>query len=173
MKSIAIGIDPGLSGGIAAIDAATLEVIELHDTPVILAREKRLYDVDGMASLLRHLSLGVNAHIALEQQSARPGQGVASMFSVGYGFGLWCGILGALSLPYRTLHPATWTRRVLAGIAGEGKERVIRFALQMFPGAEIIPPGCRRARDGRADALALAYYGAQERSTLAEMRVSA
>ena len=173
MKQVSIGIDPGLHGAVASIDTTTLEVIELRDTPTVKAGGKTLYNIDGMAALLRHLSLGVNAHIILEQQSARPGQGVTSTFSTGYGFGLWCGVLGALTLPYRTVHPATWTRRVLDGIGGTGKERVIRFAMSMFPGAEIVPPGCRKPRDGRADALALAYFGTQERFPRAEMRKSA
>lgn len=162
MMRVSIGIDPGLRGGIAAIDADTLEVVELHDTPCLKTEKKQAYDIDGMATLLRHLSLGVNAVIVLEQQAARPGQGVVSMFSTGYGFGLWCGILGTLSLPYRTIHPATWAKKVLCGIGGTGKERVVKFAAQMFPGAEITPPCCRKARDGRCDALALAYFGAKQ-----------
>lgn len=173
MHRVVIGVDPGLHGAVASIDTDTLEVVELHDTPTIKAGAKHAYDVDGMASLLRHLSLGVNPVVILEQQTARPGQGVVSMFSVGYGFGLWCGVLGALSLPYRTVHPLTWTRKVLAGSSGEGKMRSLNFAMKMFPGCELCPPGCRKPRDGRADALGLAYYGALERSTQTEMRIPA
>lgn len=95
------------------------------------------------------------------------------MFSTGYGFGIWCGILGALSLPYRTIHPATWARAVLSGTPGAGKEKSIRFAITMFPGAEIIPPGCKKPRDGRADALALAFFGATIQLPRAELRKSA
>ena len=160
MRSVAIGIDNGISGGIAAIDAHSLEVVELHDTPVLSSGGKRLYDIDAMGALLRHLALGANATVILEQASARPGQGSVSTFSTGYGFGLWCGILGVLSVPYRIIHPATWTRKVLSGAPGEGKARSLNFAMRMFPGCELTPPGCRKVRDGRADALALAYYGA-------------
>jgi crossover junction endodeoxyribonuclease RuvC len=81
------------------------------------------------------------------------------MFSLGRGFGLWQGILSALEIPYREVHPATWTRKVLAGAPGQGKGRSIEFAAKMFTAAELTPPGCRKPRDGRADALALAYWG--------------
>jgi crossover junction endodeoxyribonuclease RuvC len=89
-----------------------------------------------------------------------PGQGVASAFFTGRGFGIWEGVLGALEVPYRTVRPLVWTKKVLAGMTGEGKEEAMRFALQMFPGCELTPNGSRKPRDGRADALCLAYYGA-------------
>jgi hypothetical protein len=43
--------------------------------------------------------------------------------------------------------------------AMEGKARSIQFAMRMFPSAEITPKGSRKPRDGRSDALCLAYYG--------------
>jgi crossover junction endodeoxyribonuclease RuvC len=97
--------------------------------------------------------------VTLEQAQAMPGQGVTSTFSTGRGFGVWEGILGALDVPYRVVRPVVWAKRVLAGTPGEGKERSIRFAMQMFPGCGLTPKGSRKPRDGRADALSLAYYG--------------
>jgi crossover junction endodeoxyribonuclease RuvC len=153
---ISLGIDPGLKGAIAAINAQTLEVIEVTDTPTI----EKMYDISEMAAVIRHMSLFGVAVVTLEQAQAMPGQGVASTFSTGRGFGLWEGILGALDVPYRVARPHVWTKKVLAGVPGEGKERSIRFALRMFPGCELTPKGSRKPRDGRSDALCLAYYGA-------------
>ena len=130
-KRVFVGIDPGLSGGIAVIDEH-LNVLNLEDTPTIKASGKTIYDVAGMAAVLRRLSLI---------------------------FGLWCGILGALELSFRTASPSAWTREVLKGCPGEGKARSIGFVTRMFPGAELVPSGCRRPRDGRTDALCLAYWG--------------
>jgi crossover junction endodeoxyribonuclease RuvC len=154
-----VGVDCGISGAVAAVNAQTLEVLEVADTPTVTAEGKKLYDVAGMAALIRHLSLLGVAVVTLEQAQAMPGQGVASTFSTGRGFGIWEGVLGALDVPFRTVRPSVWTKKVLSGTSGEGKERSIRFALQMFPGAELTPKGSRKARDGRADALCLAYYG--------------
>jgi crossover junction endodeoxyribonuclease RuvC len=155
MTQISAGIDPGYKGAIAAINAQTLEVIEVTDAPVV----EGMYDISEMAAVIRHISLLGVAVFTLEQAQAMPGQGVSSTFSTGRGFGIWEGVLGALEAPYRTIRPVVWTKKVLAGIPGEGKERSIRFALRMFPGCELTPKGSRKPRDGRADALCLAYYG--------------
>ena len=159
-QRISVGIDPGLSGAIAAINAGSLELLEVVDTPVITSEGKRLYDIGGMADAIRHMSLLGDAVVILEQAQAMPGQGVSSTFSTGRGFGIWEGVLSALDVPYRTIRPSVWTRKVLAGTPGEGKARSIQFALRMFPGAELTPKGSRKLSDGRADALCLAYYGA-------------
>jgi hypothetical protein len=159
--NVFIGIDPGLSGAVAAIDGK-LEVLGLEDAPTMKVKGSLLYDVPGMAALLRRFALLGDPVVILEQAQAMPGQGTVSTFHTGYGFGLWCGILGALALPYRTVRPSTWTRKVLAGVPGEGKARSVTFALRMFPGAELVPEGCRRPRDGRSDALCLAYWGLGE-----------
>jgi crossover junction endodeoxyribonuclease RuvC len=89
---ISIGIDTGLSGAIAAINAGSLEIMEVMDTPVITSEGKRLYDVGGMADAIRHLSLLGDAVVILEQAQAMPGQGVSSTFSTGRGFGIWEGV---------------------------------------------------------------------------------
>jgi hypothetical protein len=49
---VLIGIDPGLGGAIAAINAGSLEVLEVMDTPVITSEGKRIYDIDGRADAL-------------------------------------------------------------------------------------------------------------------------
>ena len=158
-KLVIIGIDPGVSGAVAAINEQG-EVVGLADTPIIKAGNKALYNVSGMADTLRSLSLGGKGVLAvLEQAQAMPGLGVSSTFSTGRSFGLWEGILGALEIPFITVRPSVWVKSVLTGVAGQGKERSIKFAMQAFPFAELIPEGCRKPRDGRADALCLAWYG--------------
>jgi crossover junction endodeoxyribonuclease RuvC len=159
LSRIFIGIDPGLHGGIAVIDTA-LNVIGLMDTPILKAEGKTLYSTVEMTCTLRHFCLDEGVIVILEQAQAMPGQGVSSTFSTGYGFGLWSGIIAALELPHRAVRPSLWTRKVLAGSPGEGKAKSIGFVTRMFPGAELVPPGCRKPRDGRADALCLAYFGA-------------
>jgi len=156
---ISAGIDPGISGAIAAIDARTREILILADTPVIVTEGKKLFDIGGMADIVRHIALTGDAVFILEQAQAMPGQGVSSTFSTGRGFGIWEGVLSALDVPYRTVRPIVWTKKVFAGMPGEGKERSILFASRMFPGAELTPKGSRKPRDGRADALSLAWYG--------------
>jgi len=154
---IYIGIDPGVSGGVACVSDG-LHVMGLSDTPILKAGGKSLYDVAEMAAALRRFSLMGEPIAILEAVAARPGQGVTSMFSIGRGYGVWQGVLSTLEIPFREVHPATWTRAVLKGAPGTGRERSIAFATKMFPGAELVPLGCRKPRDGRADALCLAYW---------------
>jgi crossover junction endodeoxyribonuclease RuvC len=157
--NISVGIDPGISGAIAAVGVKTLEVLSLVDTPVFVAGGKKLYDIAEMTAAIRRVCLLGDAVVTLEQGQAMPGQGVVSTFSTGWSFGIWEGILSALGVPYRTVRPSVWTKKILAGLSGEGKTRAIQFALRMFPGCELTPKGCRKPRDGRADALCLAYHG--------------
>lgn len=160
---IIIGIDPGMDGAVAAIDGESRQLLRLEDTPVLQAGKGREYDVSGMADLLRSMVLGHSARVVIERAQAMTKngvkQGVSSSFLFGMGYGIWIGVIGALGIPYATVRPIDWTKRLLKGVPGEGKARSILLASQTFPGIELVPPGCRKPRDGRADAACLAYYG--------------
>lgn len=158
---IIIGIDPGMDGAVAAIDGESRQLLRLEDTPVLQAGKGREYDVSGMADLLRSMVLGHSARVVIERAQPMPGQGVTSTFSTGMGYGIWIGVVGALGIPYSSVRPCDWTRKLLKGVPGEGKARSILLASQTFPGIELVPPGCRKPRDGRADAACIAYYGVQ------------
>ena len=160
MSKVIIGIDPGIKGAIAAINANSMELLEVVDCPTTKNAGKAIYNISEMADIVRHMSLyGKDVLVILEQQQAMPKQGTTSMFSIGRGFGIWEGILATLGMPCRSVRPTVWTRRIFEGISGEGKFRSIRFALQMFPGIELTPQRCKTPRDGRADAACLAYWG--------------
>ena len=158
---IVIGIDPGLSGAVAAVDSETLELYRVCDTPVLKVGTGCEYHVSEMADLLRSIILGSSARVVIERAQPMPGQGVTSTFSTGMGYGIWIGVVGALGIPYSSVRPCDWTRKLLKGVPGEGKARSILLASQIFPGIALTPPGCRKPRDGRADAACLAYYGVQ------------
>jgi crossover junction endodeoxyribonuclease RuvC len=88
-----------------------------------------------------------------------PGQGTRSMFTTGYGMGIWVGILATLEFPYTTVRPQVWKRALRLS---KDKEASRLRAIQLFPGADL-----RRKKDhGRAEALLLAYYGCQQRGVL-------
>lgn len=154
---ISIGIDPGMSGAIVAIDGLG-EVILCEDVPTYQSGKGREYDIPAMADMLRGVVLSREALVTLERAQAMPKQGVSSTFNFGKGFGVWLGILGALGIPYQTVRPCDWTK-ILKGLPGKGKARSIQFAMERFPGIELIPGRCRKPRDGRADAACLAWYG--------------
>ena len=84
-----VGIDPGLAGAVAVLDAnGTLDA--LADTPSLVLKGQRgtrqVYDVPGMAALLRPYA-GPQCHVCIEESQPMPGQGTRSMFTIGYGYG--------------------------------------------------------------------------------------
>jgi hypothetical protein len=156
-----IGIDPGLSGAVAVVDHAGVFVV-VHDTPVLTLRvargTRRDYDVPGMCALLGPY-VGAGLHVIIEESQAMPGQGVRSMFTCGYGYGLWLGILAALQVPYTPVRPAVWKK---AFSLGKDKEAARLRAMQLFPAADLR----LRKHHGRAEALLLAHWAlADSRAT--------
>lgn len=152
-------IDCGLGGALALLfhsgDAAS-ESYHVMDTPTLALTVqrgiKRDYDIQGMYRLLDGLS---NAHVFIEEAQAMPGQGVRSMFTTGYGFGLWLGLLSALQLPYTRVRPNVWKKAL--GLSSD-KEAARLRAQQWFPKADL-----RHKKDhGKAEALLLAWYGRQQ-----------
>jgi hypothetical protein len=156
-----VGVDPGLSGAVAVL-AADGALVAVHDTPVLTLSTSRgsrqEYDVPGLVALLAPYA-GPDAHVILEEAQSMPGQGVRSMFTVGYGFGVWVGALVTLQFPHSRVRPHVWKKAL--GL-GKDKEASRLRAMQLFPAADL-----RRKKDhGRAEALLLGYYGWQrERSS--------
>ena len=151
-----IGIDPGLSGAVAVL-APDGALVALWDVPVLTLRTSRgtrqEYDVPGLVRLLAPYT-DSQPHVLIEEAQAMPGQGTRSMFTIGLGFGVWLGILGALGLAHTRIRPAVWKRRLRLT---SDKEQARLRAMQLFPRADL-----RRKRDhGRAEALLLAWYGRQ------------
>ena len=151
-----IGIDPGLGGAVAVLDHAGA-LVALSDTPTLSLRTsrgtKQEYDVPGLVALLAPYA-GPQAHVILEESQAMPGQGTRSMLTVGVGFGLWLGVLAALTLPYTRVRPQVWKRAL--GL-GKDKEQARLRAMQLFPSADLR----LKKHHGRAESLLLAWYGWQ------------
>src|SRR5437868_5437346 len=100
-----VGIDPGLSGAVARIDQTASAWATVNDTPTMTVKSgpklKRAYSIPEMVDLLQ----GNVGFVVIESVHAMPGQGVVSMFSMGYGLGLWVGIVAALGIPYEMVTP--------------------------------------------------------------------
>ena len=91
-----IGIDPGISGGVCAIEGLGYTVCKCPDT------------VADMAEVLRPYRERKDAMVAIESVHSMPGQGVASTFKFGKNFGEWLGILATLKIPYYLVTPYKW-----------------------------------------------------------------
>ena len=151
-----IGIDPGLGGAVAV-----LPDLKIYDTPVVHpSKGGRMYLPAQMADLLRPWA-GGKTMAFLEKQQAMPAQGRSSVFSIGTGYGIWLGILGALKIPVTIVHPAVWKKAMfgsMGAISQDKKKEVSRArASELYPGMSHM---FQRVMDhDRAEALLLARYG--------------
>ncbi|MFO0898956.1 MAG: hypothetical protein U0836_16150 [Pirellulales bacterium] len=177
MERIYIGIDPGLTGAVAVIHASG--AVNLFDCPTYtVERPKKkgqkkagirtLYDTQGMTDILRALMATFwNPEetcpliVGLEHQQPMPSnekfgkQGSLQTFSLGYGYGIWVGILATLGLPYELVRPATWKPAMTKGLPKE-KEAARMRANQLFPQAR---GWLGRKKDhNRAEALLMAEW---------------
>ena len=158
-----VGVDPGLSGGVAVLELGdTGRTVRLFRTPVVTVHKRgvkrREYDVPGMYLELAEASTG-GAPVALELLGPRPapgaagqGRGVVSAFRSGVGFGLWHGLAVALRRPVRLVPPAVWKRH--AGLLGCDKAASRLRAAELYP--EVGP--LKAADEGPAEALLLAHW---------------
>jgi len=95
MDKIYVGIDPGLSGGIAFLHGDTLRT---HKCPTT---EKDMMD------LVMSYNSG-NLVAMLEQVNAFPGQGVKSVWSFSGNYHGWKMLLTAMCIPYQLVLPKKW-----------------------------------------------------------------
>ena len=105
-----IGIDPGLSGGIAILD--DLKIFDMFDMPIMSEGKKnknQLNSAQLVNIIKKHIVLG-KTFVIVEQVSAMPGQGVTSMFNFGQTFGSIKGICAALNLPIFYVRPSKWKK---------------------------------------------------------------
>lgn len=160
MNRFFTGIDPGLEGAIATLDVNGPLSMEVLDIPLSTEKGKRYYDLVAMSDICCGLK-EKQAIVCVEQQQAMPKQGVASQFSIGYGYGIWIGMLSALRIRYFAVRPRTWQVTTLSGQSGDGKSRALLRCEQLFPEVELFSQGRRgkkKALYGRSDAAMIAYH---------------
>lgn len=159
-----LGIDPGMDGAIVALDhngQCIGSVLTKKSLTVSVGKgSRREYVPSFMADALSSWGpLSTIKLVVLEKQQAMPKQGVASMFRTGVGYGLWLGILAAKGLPTTIVRPVEWTKTVLKGVSGTGKDRAIVAASARVPDLDLTPGKKRVPHSGLADAACLALYG--------------
>jgi crossover junction endodeoxyribonuclease RuvC len=148
--TLCIGIDPGLSGAVAILDQAG-ELVSVTDLPVI--RDLSLAWIDGneLQSIILAALQGRTAGAIIERVSSMPGQGVASSFQFGVGFGSVLSVLQALHIPLEFVTAAVWKRSY--GL-GKDKHASLHKARLLYPAAELH----LAKHHGRAEALLVARY---------------
>ena len=148
--NIHIGIHPGLTGAIAKVQGGNIEV---WDMPTLELRNKRFVNAPMLADLISSIRTP-ECEVILERVSARPGQGVTSMFSFGTSCGIIQGIIAALHLPLTLVSPQEWRKKM--GVP-KGKDGSRQRVLELRP--DLASRFSRKKDHGRADAVLMALYG--------------
>lgn len=161
-----VGIDPGISGGIAAVTPnGSLQWV--FDMPVRDAGKKTrtANEIDGveLGRLLR-LHLPDIAHVAVEEVHANGINGSVSNFGLGDSRGCIRGVLECLGLSVERISPRRWKQHygliVPKDTPDAAKKEVSRAcAIRLYPGAECLK---RKKDHGRAEAILIARYSAQQ-----------
>ncbi len=152
------GIDPGITGAIAILDAETGDLLSVIDMPVCLknygAGKGQKVNCESLAEIL-----GMNGveRCTVETVTARPGQGVTSMFSFGHSAGTIEGVLAALNINAQFVLPKRW-QSIYAHKATWDKSESTRLAAMIYPEINLV--GSRDGvKHGRADAALIARWG--------------
>jgi crossover junction endodeoxyribonuclease RuvC len=152
---ILAGIDPGLSGAVAFLDAASGTVLDVADMPTLAlsrgGKSKRDLDAHALARLIGDRRPG---HGFVELVGAMPGQGVSSIFAFGRAYGIAIGVLATLAVPMTFVAPMVWKRALGVPAAKDGARA---RASQLMPTAAHHWPLVKH--DGRAEAALIGYYG--------------
>lgn len=163
---VIVGIDNGLDGGIVVLKDGKVE--ERWVMPTIgTTGSKRVYDTNEMCDMMHRVrelaGEGLLPHVFLENAQAFPGQGVSSTFSTGFGFGLWQGILSALSIPFTVVRPQAWQKVMFEGINHKDtKQASAVIASRLLPGVDWkASERSRTPHDGLTDAACIALYGSK------------
>ena len=149
-----IGIDPGLSGGIAILD--DLKIFDVFDMPIMSEGKKNKNQLNSaqLVNILKKNIVNGNTFVIVEQVSAMPGQGVTSMFNFGQSFGILKGICSAMHLSMHFVRPAKW-KKYFNLIKCE-KDASRTKAIEIFP---YFSTNLSKKKDAnKADAILIASY---------------
>ena len=157
-----IGIDPGLSGGIAILESNKIK--EIYDMPVMPEgkKNKRQLNSAQLVKLIKdNIKDDEEVAIIVEQVNAMPGQGVTSMFNFGQTFGAIKGICAALGLPIFFVRPAKWKKHF--ELINSSKDASRTKAIEMYP--SIADKLSKKKDVNKSDAILIARYYSETRFT--------
>jgi len=152
-----LGVDPGISGGLAVVeitDGGAPVLVECIDIPAIGSGAKERVDVAAIRNFVdRHAPI----RALIERAQAMPKQGASSGFKYGRAVGAIEATIALCSIPVEIVEPTAWKR--FWKLPGKDKEGARQKALQLFPTAHAAL--ARKKDHGRAEASLIALYGAR------------
>ena len=155
-NQLTIGIDPGLTGGIALTDGYKL--YQCVDMPVLAINGKKQVNTHQLIQLFGAWSHQYDiGHCYIERAQGAGGQGASAVFNYGMGYGIVLASLVASGIRYTPVAPTKWKR--LANLSGgASKKASLELAIALFPQKCLY--FTRQKDHGRAEASIIAALGA-------------
>jgi crossover junction endodeoxyribonuclease RuvC len=151
-----LGIDPGLAGGLAvveAVDGAAPTILDCRDIPTLGSGAKTRIDVLAIRDFINEHK---PALALIERAGVMPKAGNASGFKYGRAVGMLEAAIALCAIPIEVVEPSTWKR--FWRLPGKDKERARQLALEKFPAAHASL--VHKKDHEKAEAALLALYGA-------------
>ncbi len=150
-----IGIDVGLTGGIAAVDKEG-QVQSVHAFKPLDGD----FDAGFLSAILTEIIATSPVTVGVEKVQSMPKQGVASTFKFGKTYGQILGILAGKLIPYHLITPQAWTKMMLVGEKkDDGKKRSKLVAQRLYPSVNLKATSRSTAiHSGMADAILIAEF---------------
>lgn len=105
-----IGLDPGISGGIAIMNGSEISALKIPVKSVIVNKKtKNIYDVEKIVEIFAKYK-DKNVLFIQEAVSCMPGEGAVSSFGFGKSSGLTLGMASALGFKIVEVHPQKWKK---------------------------------------------------------------
>lgn len=162
-----IGIDPGLSGGLALIgeDGALIQAVPM---PRLQGSSGPL-DMYAIKEWFAWTKRSYSVSAAIERVSVRPKEGIRSALTTGTNWGFIKGMLIAISARHEEPTPQQWKKELgLPKRPGSerklAKQDAVVLANRLFPGIDLTPGRKRVPHDGMADAVLIAEYARRKLS---------
>jgi len=150
MSCIYVGIDPGKTGGVAAIDEHG-NLVLAEDMPILqLANKLAVVNPTELGEMILQARNGQSCQVLVERSQPMPRQGVSSTFHYGMGFGSLLGALVHNGIGFELVTASQWKKKM--GL-GKDKKQSIGMAVQRWP--ELT---WRQKDHGVAEAALLACY---------------
>jgi len=160
VKTLILGIDPGLTGALALIDFKTLAIEAVFDVPTYRTLSKsrksgKLTHIDMYSTVSKLRPYRDRIIMALiEEPGAMPGQGLGSTFKFGKVCGQIEGLLAGLDIPLHPVKPSVW--KMALGLDAD-KNATMSEIKRLYP--QLVASMFSRKKDhDRAEAVLLARF---------------
>lgn len=166
-----VGIDPGVSGGLAYINLETKEIEAIRmptrlikgyeiEKGVLRPTQRTTINTSVILEFLQRTSPDV---VFMELVNYKHTDGKLAIMSSGINKGGVMAAIEMLSIPVITVYSQTWQKlvfgRAARGEKDELKQEAINYTKLHYPTVDLQPGLCRTDQDGISDAVCIAEFG--------------